>query len=169
VTSPRAVVVVMMGVSGSGKTTLGEALAQRLDWRFQEGDDLHPAANIEKMKSGRPLTDADRAPWLARVAAWIDGQLAAGRSGVITCSALKRAYRDRIVGDRPSVRLVYLQGERDLLRRRIEARKGHFMPPGLLDSQFADLEPPAPEERAIVIEVARPIAQNLDRIIAALG
>lgn len=143
-----------MGVSGCGKTTVGRRLAARLHWAFQEGDRLHPPANVAKMKSGQPLTDADRAPWLAAVAGAIDAWRRAGGHGVITCSALRRAYRRRIIGDREDVGLVYLQGSRDLIAGRLAARRGHFMPAGLLDSQLATLEPPGPEEHPITVSIA---------------
>jgi gluconokinase len=159
-----------MGVSGSGKTTMGERLAQRLGWPFEEGDALHPPANIAKMASGQPLTDADRAPWLDRVAAWISGRLAAGGSGVIACSALKRAYRERLAaGLQAQVRFVYLKGAFDLIAGRVERRRGHFMPPSLLASQFADLEEPAPEEAAIVVDISEPPEAQIDAVMAALG
>jgi gluconokinase len=158
----------MMGVSGSGKTTVGEALAKRLGWTFQEGDDFHPPANIAKMKAGQPLTDADRSPWLDRIGAWIHDRLAHGQSGVIACSVLKRAYRRRIVRGRPNVRLVYICGRRDTLAIRLEQRQGHFMPPSLLASQLADLEPPAPDEGAITIDIEIPLTEKVDRLAAAL-
>jgi carbohydrate kinase (thermoresistant glucokinase family) len=165
---PGPIVVVMMGVSGSGKTTVGTALARRLGWTFQEGDDFHPPDNITKMAAGHPLTDADRVPWLARVEAWIAGQLAAGRSGVIACSALKRAYRDRIVGGRAEVRLAYLEGSPDLIAQRLERRRGHFMPPALLASQLADLQPPALDEAAILVDIGDPIDIQVDHVVRAL-
>jgi gluconokinase len=158
-----------MGVSGSGKTTLGEALAKRLGWDFQEGDDLHPAANIAKMKAGIPLTDEDRAPWLAKVVAWIADELRKGHSGVITCSALKRSYRDQIVARRGNVRLVYLKGDHDLIAGRLAKRHGHFMPPSLLDSQFAALEAPGPSEHAIEIDISQPLERNVAKAAAELG
>jgi gluconokinase len=161
-------VVVVMGVSGAGKTTLGRALADRGGFDFQEGDDLHPPANRAKMASGRPLTDADRAPWLDRIAAWVEGELHAGRSGVIACSVLKRAYRARIGVGRPRVALVFLNGPREVLARRLAARRGHFMPPQLLDSQLADLEPPSAAERPIVIDIRQPLAAQVDAVLAAL-
>jgi carbohydrate kinase (thermoresistant glucokinase family) len=162
-------VVVVMGVSGSGKSTIGIRLAEALGYRFQEGDDLHPSANVEKMRSGRPLTDADRAPWLEKIAALIDGWRArGGEGGVITCSALKRAYRAVIIGDRPGVRLVFLEGSYALIRQRVEARRGHFMPPALLDSQFADLEPPTPDERPIIVGVEDPPEVTVATIIGRL-
>ena len=161
-------VAVVMGVSGSGKTTIGRALARRLGWLFQEGDALHPSENVAKMSAGQPLDDADRAPWLAAIAALIDEWRARGKAGVITCSALKRRYREVIIGDRPGVRLVYLAGSRELIAERLAARRGHFMPATLLDSQFAALEPPMPEEGAIVVSVEAPVADIVARIAASL-
>ena len=146
-------VAVVMGVSGSGKTTIGRRLAETLGWRFQEGDALHSAANVEKMRAAIPLTDADRAPWLASIASVIDGWLACGEHGVLTCSALKRAYRDIIIGRRPGVALVYLKGSKALIAERLASRHGHYMPLALLDSQFATLEEPGGEERPIVVEI----------------
>jgi gluconokinase len=127
-TITRPVIAVVMGISGSGKTTVSALLAAALGCQFQEGDDLHPAANVEKMHGGTPLTDADRLPWLRKIAEEIDGWRARGESGVLTCSALKRSYRDIIIGDRPGVTLVYLKGSYDLIRRRMTARHEHFMP-----------------------------------------
>ncbi len=161
-------VLVVMGVSGSGKTTVGALLAGRLGWDFAEADDFHPAANIAKMRSGVPLDDADRLPWLNAIAAQIDRWRAEGRNGVVTSSALKRRYRDILVGDRPEVRLVYLKGDRELIARRLAARHGHFMPASLLDSQFANLEEPGPEERPIVVSIGHPPAVLVEQIIAAL-
>ncbi len=146
-------VVLLMGVAGSGKTTVGRLLAQRLGWEWQEGDTLHPPANIAKMSAGIPLTDADRWPWLAAIAAVIDGWRAQDRPGVVACSALRRAYRDILIGARKDVALVYLHGERELIERRMAARRAHFMPVALLDSQFATLEPPAPDEHALVLGI----------------
>jgi gluconokinase len=161
-------VLVLMGVSGSGKTTVGALLAGRLGWSAAEADDFHPAANIAKMRSGIPLDDADRLPWLAAIAAQIDRWRAEGGHGVITCSALKRRYRDLIIGGRPEVRLVFLQGERELIADRLAARLGHFMPPTLLESQFAALEEPTPEERPIVVPIHEPPQELAERIIAVL-
>jgi len=144
-------VVVVMGVSASGKSTLGAALARRLGWAFQEGDDLHPAANVAKMAAGQPLDDADRAPWLDRVADWIAQRSAAGEGGVITCSALKRAYRDRLRLARSDLAFVLPDPPEALLRERIAGRRGHFMPPSLLDSQLRTLQRPAADERALAI------------------
>jgi gluconokinase len=161
-------VLVVMGVSGSGKTTVGKLLAERLGWHYQEGDALHPPENVAKMSSGTPLTDADRLPWLNLVAARIDAWRSRGEAGVITCSALKRAYRDIIVGDRPDVSLVHLKGSRELIGRRMAARKGHFMPTALLDNQFATLQEPAPEERAITADIDGTPAEIVDEILRHL-
>ena len=162
-------ILVVMGVSGAGKTTIGEELAARLGWPFEEGDSLHPEANVAKMHAGIPLTDADRQPWLTRVAAWIDGQRAAKRPGIITCSALKRSYREVIIGDRPEVRLVYLRGGRDLIAEHLSGRKGHFMPASLLQSQIDTLEGPDPDEDPLIVDVGPSAAQVADEIIRQLG
>lgn len=162
-------VVIVMGVSGSGKSTVGEALARRLAWDFQEGDDFHPPANIRRMQAGHALTDADRAPWLARIGQWIDDELAAGRSGVITCSALKRAYRDRLVAGRAAVRLLYLEVPASVLSTRLAARQAHFMPAALLGTQLAALEPPAPEEHAIIAHPEDSMDAILGRLRAAIS
>ncbi|HEY2358737.1 MAG TPA: gluconokinase [Phenylobacterium sp.] len=166
---PDPMVIVVMGVSGVGKTTVSEALAKRCGFAFIDGDTLHPKANIEKMSSGRPLNDADRAPWLGKVKDWIDAQLAEGRSGVVSCSALKRKYRSELVSGRADVRLVLLEGTRALLAERLAGRMGHFMPPTLLDSQLADLEQPDPSEHVTTIDVGPPADQIVDQIVAALG
>jgi carbohydrate kinase (thermoresistant glucokinase family) len=142
-----------MGVSGSGKTTVAALLAAALGCQFQEGDDLHPAENVEKMQSGTPLTDADRLPWLHKIAGEIDSWRARHESGVLTCSALKRSYRDIIIDGRSDVTLIYLRGSYDLIHQRMTARHGHFMPVGLLDSQFATLQEPTPDEHPIIVDV----------------
>jgi gluconokinase len=162
-------VLVVMGVSGVGKSTIARAVAVRLGWAFLEGDDLHPAANVAKMRSGRPLDDADRAPWLAAIAGWIDRQAAAGNAAVIACSALKRRYREVLTEGRPFVRIVYIDGDPDIIRKRIAKRKHAYFPPSLLDSQFAALEPPVPEEHPIVVDAAQPLEAQVDAVIAALG
>ena len=162
-------IIVVMGVSGSGKTTVGAMLAGALGAAFLEGDDLHPRSNVEKMKSGRPLDDADRRPWLEAIARRIDEWRSQGVAGVVTCSALKRAYRDILIGNRPEVRLVYLKGSHDLIRERMAARHEHFMPLGLLDSQFTTLQEPGPDERPIVVEVAGSPAEIVAAIIRRLG
>lgn len=157
-----------MGVSGAGKTAVGTGLAARLGWDFIEGDRFHPPANVAKMKSGQPLDDADRAPWLAALARAIDDCRGRGGHAVLTCSALKKRYRDIIIGDRPDVRLVYLEGSEARVAERVAARHGHFMPASLLASQFAALEPPAADERPIVASIEPPIAAIVDQILAAL-
>ena len=145
-------VIVVMGVSGCGKSTIASMLAQRLHWIHEDGR-LVPSARPTSRKciAGKPLTDEDRWPWLHAIAAWIDATRRAGNHGVVACSALKRCYRDVLVGERRDVRIVFLKGERDLIARRLAARDGHFMPPSLLDSQFAALEEPLAEERPIVV------------------
>ena len=162
------VIVVLMGVSGCGKTTVAALLAAALGWQFQEGDDLHPAANVEKMRGGTPLTDADRLPWLGQIAEEIDRWRERGLSGVVTCSALKRVYRDIIVGSRLEVRLVYLKGSYELIQSRLAARHEHFMPAALLESQFATLEEPTPDERPIVIDVGGKPAEIASEIVRQL-
>ena len=162
-------IAIVMGVSGSGKTTVAAMLAGALGVAFLEGDELHPRANVEKMRSGTPLTDEDRWPWLRAIAARIDQWRAAGQAGVVTCSALKRAYRDILIGDRPEVRLVYLRGSHQLIHERMAARHEHFMPVGLLDSQFATLEEPGPDERPIVVDVGGTPEQIVAEILRQLG
>lgn len=164
----RSQVAVVMGVSGSGKSTIAGRLAAELGWEYQEGDALHPPANVEKMKGGTPLTDADRLPWLRRIAERIDDWRAHGRPGVVTCSALKRSYRDVIVGDRPDVALVYLRGSPELIKQRLAQRRGHFMPPALLDSQFAVLEEPGADEHAIVVDIGGTPDEIVREIVAQL-
>ena len=161
-------VLVVMGVSGSGKTTVGKLLAERLDWQYQEGDALHPPENVAKMSGGTPLSDADRIPWLHRIAGRIDEWRSRGESGVITCSALKRAYRDIIIGNRRDVGLVHLKGSRELIGRRMAARKGHFMPTALLDNQFATLQEPSAEERPITVEIGGTPAEIVEEIVRRL-
>ncbi|MEV4688896.1 gluconokinase [Microbacterium sp. LWH3-1.2] len=145
-------ILVLMGPSGTGKSTVGAMLSGRLGWPFQEGDDLHPAANVDKMRRGHALTDEDRIPWLELVAAWIDERRAAGEPGIVTCSALKRSYRDIL--RREDVTFVNFTGDAAVVRDRMMRRQGHFMPPALLDSQFATLEPPGPDEQAIDVDIA---------------
>jgi gluconokinase len=163
-----ALVVVMMGVSGSGKTTIARGVAKHLGWDVLEGDSYHPPANIAKMSQGIPLDDADRLPWLHAIAEAIDGELAAGRSSIVACSALKRSYRDILIGERRNVALVYLKGSAELLGERLRRRKGHFMPPTLLESQFATLEEPGPDENPIVVSVAPPPEQIVDAVLSAM-
>ncbi|WP_395710631.1 ribose-5-phosphate isomerase RpiA [Reyranella sp.] len=162
-------ILVIMGVSGAGKSTVAQELAARLGWPFEEGDTLHPEANVAKMHAGIPLTDADRQPWLEAVAAWIDQQRAAKQPGIITCSALKRAYRQVIVGDRPEVRLVYLRGGRDLIARHLAGRRGHFMPASLLQSQIDTLEEPHADEDPLVVDVGGEPGEVAAEIIRLLG
>jgi len=155
----QGIALVVMGVSGCGKSTIAEKIAAALHWPMVEGDDLHPAANIAKMKRHQPLNDADRQPWLAAIGKQVDRWQAQGSSGIITCSALKRRYRDGLVAGgeggsaRPQLRFVYLKGSKELIRERLSHRAGHFMPPDLLDSQFADLEEPAADEPAISVDI----------------
>jgi gluconokinase len=162
------IIVVVMGVSGSGKTTVAAMLAGRLGCQFLEGDDLHPPSNVEKMKSGTPLDDNDRLPWLKAIAEKIDQWRKNGEAGVVTCSALKRAYRTIIVGDRPEVRLVYLKGSRELIHRRMAARSEHFMPLALLDSQFTTLQEPANDERPITVDIGPRPAEIVAEIVRRL-
>jgi gluconokinase len=150
--APPAVILVM-GVSGAGKTTIGKLLAERLGWEFADGDKFHPAANVEKMRSGVPLTDEDRRPWLKRIAQWVDEIRRDNGQAVTAASVLKRSYRDIVIGERPDVRLVFLEGSRELIAQRVAARRGHYMPASLLDSQFDTLEPPGPDENAIRVSV----------------
>ena len=161
-------VLVVMGVSGSGKTTVAALLAGRLGWEYGDADDFHSPANVRKMQGGTPLTDQDRVPWLSAMAAWIDATRVSGRHGVLACSALRRAYRTTLIGERPDVRLVYLQGTHGLIGERQLARHNHFMPPSLLGSQFATLEEPGPEERPITVSVAPRPPYIVDAIVQAL-
>jgi gluconokinase len=167
-TITEPVVAVVMGVFGSGKTTVSALLAAALGCQFQEGDDLHSHENVEKMPSGTPLTDADRLPWLRKIAEEIDNWRGRGESGVLACSALKRSYRDIIIGGRPDVTLVYLKGSYDLVRRRMAARHEHFMPLALLDSQFATLQEPTPDEHPIVVDVGSRPAEIATEIVQQL-
>ena len=161
-------VVAVMGVSGSGKSTIAAMLAHRLHWIYEDGDWFHPQSNVEKMHRGIPLTDEDRWPWLHAITAWIDATRKAGNHGVVACSALKRAYRDILVDDRPDVRLVYLKGDHDLVARRIAARDGHFMPSSLLESQFAALEEPHGDEHAIVVSITPHPREIVEAIVKEL-
>jgi ribose 5-phosphate isomerase A len=162
-------VLVIMGVSGSGKTTVAQELAARLGWPFEEGDLLHPEANVAKMHAGIPLTDADRQPWLEQVAGWIDGQRAQKQPGIVTCSALKRSYRQIIIGGRAEVRLIYLRGGRDLMAEHLAGRFGHFMPPSLLQSQIDTLEEPGPDEEPLTVEAGLPPKEAAGEIIRLLS
>jgi gluconokinase len=162
------VIVIVFGVSGAGKTTIGKLLAEELSWQFYEADDFHPRANIEKMRSGRPLTDEDRWPWLERLRDQITRSLAAKDNAVLACSALKHAYRERLrVSD--DVKFVFLRGDYALIENQLRRRRGHFMNPALLRSQFADLEEPGSDEDALTIELGRTPQELVDEIKAKLG
>lgn len=164
---PGSPVLVLMGVSGCGKSTVAGVLAGHLGWDLAEGDDMHPAANIAKMSAGIPLEDEDRWPWLARVAEWIRARTASARPGIVTCSALKRSYRDVLRA--PEVVFVYLAGSRELIAQRLTVRHGHFMPISLLDSQFAILEPPRSDERAITVDISGSPSDEASQILEAIG
>jgi len=151
--------IVVMGVTGCGKTEVGRALAERLGARFIEGDGLHPPENIAKMSAGIPLTDSDRAGWLDRIAAQMAAARAAGEPAVAACSALKRRYRDRLRAPNPGLRFIYLDIDREIAHLRVAARKGHFMPASLVDSQFADLEPPAADEGALALDASYSVGE----------
>ncbi|MEX0171029.1 gluconokinase, GntK/IdnK-type [Streptomyces sp. LMG1-1-1.1] len=159
---PRMVLVV--GVAGSGKSTVGRLLAGRLGWEFRDADEFHSEADRAKMAAGHALTDSDREPWLEAIGEWMSRATAAGRRAVVTCSALKRAYRDTLLAGRPDVLLVYLHGSKELLRSRLAARHGHFFPADLLDSQLADLQEPEPDEHPLVVE----IDQSPEAVVAAV-
>jgi carbohydrate kinase (thermoresistant glucokinase family) len=160
-------VLVLMGVSGCGKTTVAKLVAEAHGVPYQEGDALHPPENVAKMSEGHPLTDEDRWPWLHAIAAVIDGWRAAGQSGLVTCSALKRAYRDILIGPRQDVRLVFLRGDQALIAGRLAKRRGHYMPSSLLDSQFATLEEPGPDESPFVVDI-RATPEQLARQVGTL-
>ncbi len=161
--------LIVMGVSGAGKSTIAERLAARLGWRCEDADRFHPPANIAKMSAGMPLTDDDRWPWLQAIAAEIDRLSAAGERCVVACSALKRAYREVLVHGRRDIRIVYLDGTEELVAERLAQRKGHFMPRGLLTSQFATLQRPGPEERPITVSVDAPVEAIVSDILRQLG
>jgi gluconokinase len=162
-------VVIVMGVSGSGKSTVGGLLASRLRWEYEDADWFHPASNVEKMHNGVPLTDEDRWPWLGGVAAWIDKTRRSGHHGVVACSALKRRYRDVLIGDRTDVRLVYLKGDEALIARRIATRHEHFMPRSLLHSQFDALEEPGPDEDPFVVSIEPAPREIVAQVLSALS
>jgi gluconokinase len=161
--------VIVMGVSGCGKSTIGALLAAHLRWEFEDADWLHPAANVDKMHNGIPLTDEDRWPWLAAIAAWIDHCRRSGGYAVVACSALKRRYRDVLIGDRADVRLVYLKGDEALIARRIATRHEHFMPRSLLRSQFEALEEPRADENPVVVSIEPQPREIVAKILSALN
>jgi gluconokinase len=164
-----ACALVVMGVAGSGKSTIADGLAARLQWSFEDGDKFHPASNVAKMSAGHPLTDEDRWPWLQAIADEIDRVCEAGQRVVIACSALKRAYRDILVHGRHDIRIVYLEGTKKLIADRLAHREGHFMPAGLLDSQFATLEPPDTSENPVTVSIDAPVDAIINDIIRQLG
>jgi gluconokinase len=167
--TPSVSVLVVMGVSGSGKSTIAAMLAHRLHWLYEDGDWFHPKKNIEKMHHGEPLNDEDRWPWLHAIADWIDATRRSGNHGIVACSALKRAYRDILIGSRTDVRLIYLKGDPDLIARRVAARADHFMPPQLLDSQFRVLQEPAADERPITVKIAPHPREIVETIVKKLN
>jgi len=167
--SDQPCALVVMGVSGSGKSTIADRLAARLGWTFEDGDKFHPAGNVAKMSAGHPLTDEDRWPWLRAIADEIDRVCKAGRHAVIACSALKRAYRDILVHGRGDVRIIYLKGTQELIASRLGLRKGHFMPSGLLESQFKTLEPPSESENPVTVSIDASVEAILDDIVSQLG
>lgn len=167
-TIPLPCALIVMGVSGSGKSTVAEALAKRLDWRCEDGDKFHPASNIAKMSAGQPLTDEDRWPWLKAIADEIDRLCGKGQRAVVACSALKRAYRDVLVHGRDDVRFVFLDGTQELIAGRLAARRGHFMPSGLLESQFRTLQRPSADERPIVVSIDATVEAIVDDIVSQL-
>jgi gluconokinase len=163
------VILIVAGVAGSGKTTVGALLAGRLRWRFADADTFHPEANIAKMRAAIPLSDEDRRPWLRAVQDWMDTRIADGQSGVITCSALKRAYRAELLDGRPAATMIFLMVSKEVLDRRLLTRPGHFFPEKLLASQLAALEPPTPDEQRVQTVLAEGDApQTAAKIIAAL-
>jgi gluconokinase len=159
--------LLLMGVSGSGKTTVGALLAGTLKWPYADADSFHSAANVAKMAAGHALTDEDRTPWLRSIRAWIDERASRGEPGVVSCSALKRKYRDML--RRPEVTIVYLRGTRAQIEARLIARQGHFFKPGMLDSQFDALEEPAADENVIAVRIDGTPGEIVDAIIAATG
>ena len=160
--------IVVMGVSGSGKSTVAAGLVERLGWDFAEGDDFHPPENVAKMAAGMPLDDEDRWPWLRALAAWVGEHEQAGRDDIVTCSALKRAYRDLLRDGHPSVWFAYVTVDAETLRERVQKRTGHYMPPSLLDSQLATLEPLQDDEPGITVAGAGSPEEVVDEILAAL-
>ena len=160
--------LIVMGVSGSGKSTIADALGRRLGWVVEDADQFHPESNVKKMSAGTPLTDDDRWPWLHAIAAEIARKRASGTSVIIACSALKRVYRDILVQGHNDTRIVYLRGRKELIAARLNARKNHFMPPGLLDSQFKTLEEPTADEYPLVVDIDATVDDIAERIVALL-
>jgi gluconokinase len=161
-----APILIVMGVAGTGKSTVAGLLAERLNWEFQEGDALHPPANVAKMSAGMPLTDEDRWPWLDAIGAWIKEKTRRGEPGILTCSALKRSYRDRLRG--PNVIFVFLNGPREVIAARMARRADHFMPPALLNSQLATLEPPTADENVLAVDLGTTPADEVAEVLHAL-
>ena len=161
--------LVVMGVSGAGKSTIADKLAERLGWKYEDADRFHPASNIAKMSAGQPLTDEDRRPWLRAMADEIERICEANEHLVIASSALKRAYRDILVHGRPDVRIIYLKGPQELIASRLALRKNHFMPPGLLESQFRTLEPPDASENPVTVSIDGSVETIVDDILRQLG
>lgn len=164
-----APIILVMGVSGAGKTTIASLLARRLGWDFLDADDLHPPANHAKMARGEPLNDEDRWPWLAAVSDWMRTRQKRGDAAVVACSALKRIYRDRLRAGVAELAIVFIQADAELLAERLKRRSGHFMPPSLLASQFEALEPPGPDEHAIVVDAHRPPEEIIGQALERLG
>ena len=158
-----------MGVSGSGKTAVAEVLAGHLGWPFQEGDALHSESSVAKMRAGKPLIDSDRRDWLATIADWVERRLDAGESGLITCSALKRSYRDTINRRGSGVLFVFLNGSKATIAPRLAARRAHFMPSSLLDSQLETLEEPGPDEPHIRLDIGPPAGVIAERVLQEVG
>lgn len=166
---PLPTTVVVMGVAGSGKTTIARGFVRRLGWPYAEGDEFHPAANVQKMRAGRPLDDEDRLPWLRALADWIGRQEQSGTSAVVACSALKRCYRDVLRDGHPSVWFVHTDVRPELLRERLHQRRGHFLPAGLLDSQLETFEPLEPDEPGVVVDAADQPDRVVDAVLAQLA
>jgi len=162
-------ILVVMGVSGVGKSTIAKSLSSLLGWTFAEGDAFHPEANVDKMAAGTPLTDEDRWPWLRSLGSWMSEELAAGRPAVVTCSALRRSYRELLRDGRPGVLFCHLVAGEEVIRERLSHRSGHYMPVSLLHSQFDTLEPLGPDEPGFAVSVDGSAAQVLDRVLAELG
>jgi gluconokinase len=161
-----APILVVMGVTGTGKSTVAGLLAERLNWELQEGDDLHPPENVAKMSAGIPLDDEDRWPWLDTIAAWIKDKTENGEPGLVTCSALKRSYRDRLRG--PNVVFLFLNGRPELIEARMAGRKDHYMPVSLLHSQLATLEPPTSDENVLEIDVSAESEEQVAKVLEVL-